>query len=91
MKNEFRDADKLTMTYTGLLQGKKGKIIHVTFERATERGRDYADMVLPSRSVLKSSGFDESELAWLQLYLKSQEKEIIKNAKQINHDMIYKL
>ena len=38
-----------------------------------------------------SKGFDEGELAWLQLYLKDKEKKIIKNAKQLNHDLIFKL
>lgn len=91
MNYTLRDPDKITMTYTGLLPGKKGKVIHVSFERKTESGNDYAELVLPSRKVLKSKGFEEGELAQLQLYLKAQEKDIIQNAKQINHDMIYKL
>ena len=91
MNNTLRDPDKITMTYTGLLPGKKGKLIHVSFERNTQRGRDYAELVLPSRNVLSSKGFEEGELVQLQLYLKSQEKSIIESAKQINHDMIYKL
>ena len=72
MNNTLRDPDKITMTHTGLLPGKKGKLIHVSFERKTERGRDFAELVLPSRNVLSS-------------------KDIIQNAKQINHDMIFKL
>ena len=40
---------------------------------------------------MNARGFDEGEIAQLQLYLKEQEKSIIKNAKQINHDLIYKL
>lgn len=91
MNNTLRDPDKITMTHTGLLPGKKGKLIHVSFERKTERGRDYAELILPSRNVLSSKGFDDGELVQLQLYLKSQEKDIIQNAKQINHDMIFKL
>lgn len=91
MNYTFRDPDKLTMTYTGLLQGKKGKVIHVSFERNTEHGKDYAELVLPSRKILHSKGFDEGELVQLQLYLKTQEKEIVKHAKQINHDLIFKL
>lgn len=91
MNYTFRDPDKLTMTYTGLLPGKKGKVIHVSFERKTDTGTDYAELVLPSRKVLNSKGFDEGELAQLQLFLKGQEKDIIKSAKQINHDLIYKL
>ena len=51
MNNTLRDPDKITMTHTGLLPGKKGKLIHVSFERKTERGRDFAELVLPSRNV----------------------------------------
>ena len=35
MNNTLRDPDKITMTHTGLLPGKKGKLIHVSFERKT--------------------------------------------------------
>lgn len=84
-------AENITMTHTGLLPGKKGKVIHVCFERKTNQRNDYAEIVLPSRKVVNSKGFDEGELAQLRLYLKGQEKSIIKNAKQINHDLIFKL
>ncbi|MDE7267045.1 MAG: hypothetical protein K2N89_06240 [Lachnospiraceae bacterium] len=91
MKININDAEKITMTHTGLLPGKKGKVIHVCFERNTQKRKDYAEIVLPSRKVVNSKGFDEGELAQLCLYLKGQEKTIIKNAKQINHDLIFKL
>lgn len=91
MDIRINDSDKITMTHTGLLPGKSGKVIHVCFERKTDNRRDYAEIVLPSRNVVNSSGFDEGEIAQLQLYLKEQEKSIIKNAKQINHDLIFKL
>lgn len=91
MDIKINDSDKITMTHTGLLPGKSGKVIHVCFERKTNDRGDYAEIVLPSRKVVNSRGFDEGELAQLQLYLKEQEKSIIQNAKQINHDLIYKL
>lgn len=88
---KIKNADKVTMTHTGLIQGKKGKVIHVSFERKLDNHKDYAEIVLPSRSVVRSEGFEEGEIAQLQLYLKGQEEDIIRNAKQINHDLIYKL
>lgn len=91
MDININDSDKITMTHTGLIPGKSGKVIHVCFERKTDGRDDYAEIMLPSRNVVKSKGFDEGEIAQLQLYLKEQEKKIIKNAKQINHDLIYKL
>lgn len=84
-------AKNITMTHTGLIPGKKGKVIHVCFERKTDKRRDYAEIILPSRKVVNAKGFDEGELAQLCLYLKGQEKSIIKKAKQINHDLIFKL
>lgn len=91
MNYTLKDPDKITMTHTGLIQGKKGKVIHVCFERKSNTGNDYAELILPSRNILNSKGFDEGELAQLQLFLKTQEKEIINAAKQINHDIIYNL
>lgn len=91
MELQLNDGEQITMTHTGLIQGKNGKVIHVCFERKKDNGNDYAEIVLPSRKVVCSKGFDEGELAWLQLYLKDKEKKIIKNAKQLNHDLIFKL
>ena len=91
MNFQIKDADNILMTHTGLIPGKKGKVIHVSFERKLDNRRDYAEIVLPSRKVVRSEGFDEGELAQLRLYLKGQEKRIVKDAKQINHDLIFKL
>ena len=93
MKMDFgiRDADKIVMTHTGLIQGKKGKIIHVCFERNIGNKKDFIEIQLPSRKILHSQGFDEGEIAQLKLYLKEQEKNIVKTAKQINRDLIFKL
>lgn len=91
MEIKINDNDKITMTHTGLLPGKSGKVIHVCFERKSDDKDDYAEIVLPGRKVVSAKGFDEGEIAQIQLYLKDQEKSIIKNAKQINHDLIYKL
>lgn len=91
MNLQITDNDKITMTHTGLLPGKKGKVIHVCFERKTNNRKDYAEIILPGRNVVNAKGFDEGEIAQLQLYLKEQEKDIIKNAKQLDHDLIFKL
>ena len=52
MNIQINDSDKITMTHTGLLPGKKGKVIHVCFERKSEDRDDYAEIVLPSRTVV---------------------------------------
>jgi hypothetical protein len=91
MDFELNDNEKITMTHTGLIPGKKGKVIHVSFERKRANGSDYAEMVLPSRRVISSKGFDEGEIEQLRLYLKQQEETIKNNAKQISRDLIYRL
>jgi hypothetical protein len=91
MDFELNDNENITMTHTGLIPGKKGKVIHVCFERKRENGNDYAEIVLPSRKVISSKGFDEGEIEQLKLYLKQQEETIKKNAKQIDKDIIFKL
>lgn len=91
MDLKINNSDKITMTHTGLLPGKSGKVIHVSFERKNGKGSDYAEIVLPSRKVVNSKGFDEGELAQLQIYLKEKEKSIVKSAKQIDHDLIFNL
>lgn len=88
---EWKNMDNVKMTHTGLIQGKKGKYIHVCFEREQNNKIDYAEIVLPERKVIKCEGFDEGEIAQLKLYLKGEEKNIIETAKQLNHDLIFKL
>ena len=48
MEFKINDNDKITMTHTGLLPGKSGKVIHVCFERKTDDRNDYAEIILPS-------------------------------------------
>jgi hypothetical protein len=83
--------ENITMTHTGMIPAKKGKVIHVCFERKGENGNDYAEIVLPSRKVISSKGFDEGEIEQLRLYVKQQEETIKKNARQIDHDIIFNL
>ena len=88
---EISNADKIIMTHTGRISGKKGKVIHVCFERKVDGRQDYAEILLPNLKVVNVHGFDDGEIAQLRLYLKGEEKEIIKSAKQINRDLIFKL
>ena len=91
MEFNLKNADKITMTHTGLIQGKNGKVIHVCFERNVGNKKDFAEVLMPSRKVIYSDGFDDGELAQLKIFLKNQERDIIRAAKQINHDLIFKL
>lgn len=83
--------EDIQMTQTGLMPGKKGKIVHVCFERTQGKRKDYAEIVMPSGRVLSNKGFSDEEVAQFRIYLKAHKHEIFVTAKQINHDMIFKL
>ena len=74
MFEELQNADKIKMTHTGLIPGKNGKVIHVIFERETPEKRSYAELVLPSRKVLKNEGFEEEHIGISDVRI---EKEIL--------------
>lgn len=82
---------EITMTQTGLIPGKKGSVVHVLFEREKGKKKDIAEIVMPSGRVVNVNGFEEKEMAHLQLYLKMHKQEIFTSAKKINHDLIFKL
>lgn len=87
----MENMENITMTQSGLIPGKKGKIVHVSFERANGLKKDFAELVMPSGRVLSNQGFLEEEIAQMRIYLKAHKHEIFVTAKQINHDMIFKL
>lgn len=69
------------MTYSGLLMQKDGKkIVRVVFER----GKDYAEGVVPSGAIERSSGFTQEELQQLSDYLIQNGDDILAKAKEVN-------
>lgn len=75
--------ESITMTYSSLLMKDGKKAICVRFERNNECGFDYAEATLPNSAITKQQGFSEEEVAQLELYLRANRDEILKNAKQI--------
>lgn len=76
--------DSITMTYSSLLMKDGKKAICVRFERSGENGTDYAEATLPNSGITKQQGFSEEEIAQLELYLRANRDEILKNSKQIS-------
>ncbi len=69
------------MTYSGLIPQKDGKkIVRVVFER----GKDYAEGIVPSGLIEKSSGFTKEELQQLSGYLIQNGDDILAKAKEVN-------
>ena len=72
-------SEEMKMTYSSVV-AKDGKpVVAVRFER----GKDYAEALLPDCSVRSSNGFSEEELAALEFYLKHNKKDIGVRAKAI--------
>lgn len=72
---------ELRMTYSGLLSQKDGKKIARVF---FERGKDFAEGIVPSGSIEKSSGFTPEELKQLTDYLIHNKEDILAKAKEVN-------
>lgn len=74
-------SQELRMTYSGLLPQKDGKkIVRVIFER----GKDYAEGIVPSGAMEKSSGFTPEELKQLSEYLMGNAEDILTKAREVN-------
>ncbi len=77
----MKHSEELRMTYSGLISKKGGKkIVRVSFER----GKDFAEGVVPDGTIEKSSGFSPEELTQLSGYLKQNADEILSKAKEVN-------
>lgn len=77
---------EVSMTHSGVLHDKEGKaFVCVRFERKNEKGSiDEAEMRVPGGKVLKNAGFTEDEVSQIVAYLKENEEEIKKKAKEIS-------
>lgn len=76
----MKQSEELRMTYSGVITQKGQKIVRVSFER----GKDFAEGILPSGKIEKSSGFTPEELTQLSFYLKENSDDIMSRAKKVN-------
>lgn len=76
----MKQSEELCMTYSGVITKKGGKIVHVSFTR----GKDFAEGILPSGKIEKSSGFTQEELSQLASYLQQNADDIMKKAEKVN-------
>ena len=77
----MNSSEELRMTYSGLLLYKGEKTVRVNFERGKN---DFAEGIVPSGIIEKSSGFSDEELERLSEYLKNNALDILKKAKDVN-------
>ena len=76
----MNQSDELRMTYSALISQEGKKIARVFFER----GKDYAEGIVPSGTIEKSSGFTPEELEQLSGYLIQNADDILSKAKAVN-------
>lgn len=73
--------NELKMTYSAPFLKNGTKTICIYFERGVS---DYAEGVVPSGQIIKSSGFTPEELSQLSVYLQDNAASIINKAKEVN-------
>lgn len=76
----MNQSEELRMTYSSVITKKNQKIVHVSFER----GKDFAEGILPSGKIEKSSGFTAEETTQLSNYLQQNAEDIMKKAEKVN-------
>lgn len=73
-------SEEVCMTYSGVITKNNKKIVHVSFGR----GKDFAEGIVPSGKIEKSSGFTPEEIAQLSEYLLQNADDIMKKAEKVN-------
>lgn len=72
MPNYYSTVNEITLTFSDIRKNKDGfETIIVRFERATEKGFDYAEWKLPCISNIKAFGFSEEEIMEQERYLRN--------------------
>lgn len=71
--------EEIKLTYSCVLAKEKNKVVQVRFER----GKDFAEGIIPEGVIERHSGFTNEEVEQLELYLRQNRKDIIEKAKQI--------
>lgn len=72
--------DEIRMLVSGIVMKEGRKIVRVSFQR----GRDYAEGILPDGMIEKSGGFNAEEVRKLEDYMRANRKEILGRAKEVD-------
>lgn len=67
----YSTVNDVTMTHSDIVDESGIDCVFVHFERANEKGFDFADAKIPHFSFAKSYGFSEDELMQMTKYLKN--------------------
>lgn len=73
-------SDEVKMLISCVVEKEGKKIVRLSFLR----GNDYAEGVLPEGIVEKAQGFTEEEVRKLERYIRTNRKDILQQAREIN-------
>ncbi len=72
MKHYYSTVENVVLTFSDIMEDKDGfESIQFYFERANNKGFDFAQGTLPEINIDKSYGFSEDELMEMQEYLRN--------------------
>ncbi|MCI8789064.1 MAG: hypothetical protein HFH92_08155 [Lachnospiraceae bacterium] len=73
-------SDEVKMLISCVVEKEGKKMVRLSFLR----GSDYAEGILPEGIVEKAQGFTEEEVRKLERYIRTNRKDILQQAKEIN-------
>ena len=73
-------SDEVKMLISCVVEKEGKKMVRLSFLR----GSDYAEGILPKGIVEKAQGFTEEEVRKLERYIRTNRKDILQQAKEIN-------
>ena len=77
--------EELTFTYSGIVNKDGRNAVCVRFERKRDGRTDFAEGLVPSCTITKQEGCTEEELEGLTAYLRENDQEIRRKAKELNN------
>lgn len=72
--------EEMKLTYSSVVVKDGKPVVCVRFDR----GRDFAEGILPSCEITKSAGFTKEEVDALADYLKANRKDLLERSKAIS-------
>lgn len=73
-------SEEVKMLISCVVEKEGKKMVRLSFLR----GNDYAEGILPEGIVEKAKGFTEEEVRKLERYIRTNRKDILQQAKEIN-------
>lgn len=60
--------NNITVTSSDVIEEQYKEYIRIRFERPNDNGFDFAEIIMPDKTIIKSYGFSEEELFWIESF-----------------------